>query len=68
MSKDNTRIFFYGFVVGSMLLLMPIPNFFFWRGVIDNVETIFRYLGFVFFAACGITIIVRVVRTFFENR
>jgi len=48
MSKDNTRIFFYGFVVGTVLLLMPIPDFFFWRGVLDHVETMFRYLGFVF--------------------
>jgi len=65
MSKYNSRIFFYGFVVGTVLLLMPIPNFFFWSGVLDHVETIFRYLGFVFFATCGITIIVRVARTFF---
>jgi hypothetical protein len=67
MSSDNIRIFFYGFVVGTVLLLMPIPSFFFWRGVLDHVETMFRYVGFVFFAACGITIIVRVVRTFFEK-
>jgi hypothetical protein len=67
VSKDNTRIFFYGFVIGTVLLLMPIPHFFFWSGVIDHVETMFRYLGFVFFAVCGITIIVRVVRTFFEK-
>ncbi|MBP1996706.1 hypothetical protein J2Z66_008354 [Paenibacillus eucommiae] len=49
MRKDNTRIFFYGFVVGTVLLLMPIPSFFFWSGVIDHVESIFRYLGFIFF-------------------
>jgi putative Mn2+ efflux pump MntP len=64
MSNDNTRIFFYGFVVGSVLLLMPIPHFVFWSGILDHVETVFRYIGFVLFAACGITIIVRVVRTF----
>jgi hypothetical protein len=63
MSKENGRIFFYGFVVGTVL--MPIPNFFFWSGILDHVETIFRYAGFVLFAACGSTIIVQVVRTSF---
>lgn len=64
MKNDNIRIFFYGFVVGCALLLMPIPQFVFWSGILEHVETVFRYIGFVFFAACGITILVRVVRTF----
>ncbi|TMV42903.1 hypothetical protein FE783_36830 [Paenibacillus mesophilus] len=64
MSNDNTRIFFYGFVVGSVLLLMPIPHFVIWSGILEYVETVFRYIGFVLIAACGIKIIVRVVRTF----
>jgi hypothetical protein len=67
MSKDNTRVFFYGFIVGTVLLLMPIPHFFFWSGVLDQVEIIFRYLGFALFGACGITIIIRVARAFFER-
>jgi putative Mn2+ efflux pump MntP len=65
LSKDNNQIIFYGFVVGSVLLLMPVPSFFFWRDTIDQIETLFRYIGFVLFAICGITIIIRVIRTFF---
>ncbi|MCR2805708.1 hypothetical protein [Paenibacillus soyae] len=64
MRKDNTQIFFYGFVVGCVLLLMPIPHFFFWSGIMEHVEAVFRYLGFILFMACGITVIVRVARAF----
>lgn len=67
MTKDNIRIFFYGFVVGTVLMLMPVPKFFFWKDVIEHVEAVFSYIGFVFFAVCGMAVMLRVIRTFFEK-
>lgn len=63
MSKDHTRIFFYGFVVGTVLLLIPVPQFVLWNGILEHVETMLRFIGFIFFAICGIAILERVVRT-----
>ena len=65
MNKENSRIIFYGFAVGTVLLHMSIPSFFFWRDVTDHVETIFKYVGFVLFAVCGVAIILQVIRAFF---
>jgi putative Mn2+ efflux pump MntP len=64
MRSEDTRIWFYGFVVGTVLMLMPVPNFFFWKDVIEHVESIFQYVGFVFFAVCGVALLVRVIRSF----
>ncbi|HZG83696.1 hypothetical protein [Paenibacillus sp.] len=64
MNRENARIIFYGFIVGTVLMTMPIPAFFFWKDVTDVVETVFRYVGFVFFAVCGITVMLRVIGTF----
>ncbi|MCR2805687.1 hypothetical protein [Paenibacillus soyae] len=64
MKQENTQIFFYGFIVGCVLLLMPIPHFAFWSGIMEHIEAVFRYLGFVLFAACGLTIVVGVGRAY----
>ncbi|GGI11806.1 hypothetical protein [Gottfriedia solisilvae] len=50
---DRQRTFFYGFIIGVTLMIVPIHPFFFWRDVMDIVDTIFRYLGFVLFLICG---------------
>jgi len=64
MRSEDTRIWFYGFVVGTVLMLMPAPKFFFWKDVVEHVETILQYIGFVFFAICGFIILAQVVRRF----
>lgn len=60
MERDRT--YFYGFIVGVSMILLPIPRFFFWAGVMEHVETFFRYFGFVLFVCCGIPLVVAVVR------
>jgi putative Mn2+ efflux pump MntP len=67
MNKDDNRIFFYGFVVGTVLMVMPVPRFFFWRGVLDHVESLYRYVGFIFFVICGVVILARVIRTIIKK-
>ncbi|WP_316568810.1 hypothetical protein [Neobacillus sp. YIM B06451] len=61
---DKQRTFFYGLIVGFVLLILPIPHFFFWQDVTDIVEAIFRYSGFVLMVVCGIPLIFDVFRNF----
>ncbi|MFD2444038.1 hypothetical protein ACFSO7_08570 [Bacillus sp. CGMCC 1.16607] len=61
---DKQRTLFYGFIVGFVLQVLPIPNFFFWEDVIDNVSIIFDYAGFIFLGICGIPLIIDVFRSF----
>jgi hypothetical protein len=60
---DKQRTLFYGFIVGFVLMVLPIPNFFFWKDVIDNISIIFDYAGFIIFGICGIPLIIDVVRS-----
>jgi hypothetical protein len=62
MFREDIRILFYGFIVGTVLMVMPIPGFFFWRDVIEKVGALFRYTGFIFFTVCGIAILVEVIK------
>lgn len=63
---DKQRTLFYGFMVGFVLMILPIPQFFFWKDVTDNVELIFRYSGFVMLVVCGIPLIMDVFRNIYK--
>lgn len=63
---DKQRTFFYGFIVGFVLLILPIPHFFFLKDVMENVEVIFQYSGFVLMVVCGIPLIIDVFRNFLK--
>jgi putative Mn2+ efflux pump MntP len=63
---DKQRTFFYGFMVGFVLMILPVPHFFFWKDVTDNVEVIFRYSGFALMVVCGIPLIIDVFRNYLK--
>jgi hypothetical protein len=49
---DKQRTVFYTLIVGFTLMIFPIPRFFFWDGVFEKVELVFRYFGFFIFILC----------------
>jgi len=61
---DRQRTFFYGFIVGFVLMTFPIPTFFFWRDVMEHVELLFRYFGFLLLVVCAIPLMSDVLRSF----
>lgn len=64
MNLDKQRTFFYGFVVGFILMIVPVPSFFFWRDVMEHVDAIFRNSGFLMLVVCGIPLVIDVFRNF----
>lgn len=62
ISMDRQKTLFYGFIVGFTMMILPIPEFFFWVDVIEHVESFFRWLGFIIFVICGVPIIYDVFR------
>jgi hypothetical protein len=54
-------------VVGIAYMTIPIPNFFFWSGIIEHVNTFFKYLGFVLLVTCSIPLIYDVLRIIFKS-
>ncbi|WP_421378003.1 hypothetical protein ACOJQI_11890 [Bacillus salacetis] len=61
---DKQRTLFYGFIVGFAMLVLPIPNFFFFNGVIEDIGILFDYIGFALFVVCGISLIIKVAQSF----
>jgi hypothetical protein len=59
---DIQRTYFYGFVVGFILLVLPIPHFFFLSGVMEHVVVTFHYIGFILLLVCAIPLIVDVIK------
>ena len=61
---DKQRTIFYGFVVGFVLKIVPVPSYFFWVDVKEHIDAIFRNSGFLMLVVCGIPLIVGVFRNF----
>lgn len=59
---DRQRTFFYGLIVGFIMLVLPIPQFFFWEDVMEHVTAIFHYIGFILLVVCGIPLIIDVLK------
>lgn len=59
---DRERTFFFGFIAGVCLMSLPIPEFFFWRGITEHVTAFFRYSGFILLVVCGVPLIASVLR------
>jgi hypothetical protein len=64
---ERQRTLFYGFIVGVILMILPLPEFFFWEDVLDIVKAIFDYSGFILFVICGIPLIVGVINRLFSK-
>jgi tellurite resistance protein TehA-like permease len=58
---DRQRALFYGFIIGLVLLIAPIPAVFYWM---DDNEAVFRYLGLVICVTCAIPLIIDVIEVF----
>jgi hypothetical protein len=58
---DRQRALFYGFIIGLVLLIAPIPGVFYWM---DDNEAVFRYLGLVICVTCAIPLIIDVIEVF----
>ncbi|GAA0339574.1 hypothetical protein GCM10008967_32410 [Bacillus carboniphilus] len=61
---EKQQNYFYGFIAGFILMIIPIYPFFFWRDVTNVVEDVFRYGGFILLTICGIPLIAGVLRNF----
>jgi len=58
---DRQRALFYGFIIGLVLLIAPVPNALYWM---DDNEEIFRYFGLFLSIICAFPLIVDVVRVY----
>lgn len=58
---DRQRALFYGFIIGLVLLIAPIPGVFYW---LDDNEAVFRYLGLLICVTCAIPLIIDVIEVF----
>ena len=58
---DRQRALFYGFIIGLVLVIAPIPNPFYWM---DDNEATFRYLGLIISFICAIPLIIDVIVVF----
>ena len=43
---DKQRTIFYGFVVGFVLKIVPVPSYFFWVDVKEHIDAIFEIVAF----------------------
>jgi putative Mn2+ efflux pump MntP len=59
---DKQRTFFYGFIVGFAFMIIPIPEYFFWEGILEHIYTLFRYMGFILLVFCGLPLVYYVLR------
>lgn len=59
---DRQRTLFYGFIIGFALMIVPIPRFFFWMDMNEEVSIIFSYIGFFIFFICGVPLIFDVYK------
>jgi hypothetical protein len=59
---DRQRTFFFGFLVGVSLLLISVPHFFFWVDIIEIIDKLVDYLGFILIVICGPPLIWDVVK------
>jgi hypothetical protein len=64
---ERQRTLFYGFIVGVILMVLPLPEFSFWVDVLDVVEPIFDYSGFILFAICGVPLVLDILRNLFSR-
>jgi hypothetical protein len=64
---ERERTLFYGFIVGVILMILPLPEFFFWEDVLDVVNAIFDYSGFILFVICGIPLIIDDLKKLFSK-
>lgn len=58
---DRQRTLFYGFIIGLVLLIAPVPNVLYWM---DDNEEFFRYLGLFITVICAFPLIIDVVRVY----
>jgi hypothetical protein len=57
------QIYFYGMILGALLMIVPAYNYFFLFGVVYEFFELLRYLGIIFFIMCGIPIAITVIKT-----
>ena len=58
---DRQRALFYGFIIGLVLLIAPVPHILYWM---DDNEEVFRYLGLFISVICALPLIIDVVRVY----
>jgi len=61
---DNQRTYFYGCVLGFILMSIRVPAFFFWVDIIEHVDFLFQFCGFVLLVICSIPLIFDILKTF----
>ncbi len=59
---DKQRTYFYGLILGFVMLVLPIPRFFFWADIMEHVTAIFHYIGFILLVVCAIPLIIDVLK------
>jgi hypothetical protein len=59
---ERQRTLFYGFIVGVILMILPLPEFSFLEDVLDVFKAIFDYSGFILFVICGIPLIIDIIK------
>ncbi|MFS1519541.1 hypothetical protein V1503_24240 [Bacillus sp. SCS-151] len=64
---DKQRTYFYGFIAGFVLIILPVPHFFFWEDIIDIVDVVFQYSGFILLMVCVFPLVIEVFRNFYHR-
>jgi predicted tellurium resistance membrane protein TerC len=60
---SKLQIYFYGMILGALLMIIPAYNYFFLFGAVYEFFELIRYIGFFFFLFCGIHIAISVIKT-----
>ncbi|MFP7471183.1 hypothetical protein SFC55_09235 [Niallia taxi] len=58
---DRQRALFYGFIIGVVLLITPVPHVLYWM---DDNEEVFRYFGLFISVICAVPLIFDVARVY----
>jgi hypothetical protein len=64
---SKLQIYFYGMILGALMMIIPQYNYYFFFGIVQNIYELLRLLGLVFFIACGVPIALAVIRTIFNK-
>ncbi|MBO8172250.1 MAG: hypothetical protein H0Z33_10195 [Bacillaceae bacterium] len=59
---DVIRRLFYVFVVGFGFSVIPVPRFFFWSGIVDQIASFIHSIGFIMAMIAGIMLMVEISR------
>jgi hypothetical protein len=59
---DKQRTFFYGFIVGVIFMMFPVPGFTFLGEILMILKGIIQIIGLILFVVCSVPLIIHTYR------